>query len=181
MMAQQRHQVARCTIPDAKPHHLRRRAPEHTQPMEVLVLRHQETPVFPCELPHAQVSGAALTEQPNVECMREDVRERDDERLGQLFIKQQPHGLRRRHAEGATLALGGVREAGPDIIGGQLREPGQHLSVRHAAGQICEDVAHGDARAFDARLAKANLGIYDDAIQGAHTPSLRQAAVSPPG
>lgn len=100
--------------------------------------------------------------------MREDVRERDHERLGQLFIKQQPHELRRRHAEGATLALGGVRQAGPNIIGGQLRKLGQQLSFYHAAGQIREDVAHGDARAFDARLAEANLGIHGDAIQGAH-------------
>ena len=113
--------------------------------------------------------------------MRQDVRERDHERLRQLFIKQQPHDLCRRHAEGATLALGGVREAGPNIIGRQLRKIGQQLSARHAAGQIREDVAHGDARAYDARLSKANLGIYDDAIQGAHTPSLRQAAVSPAG
>lgn len=55
VMAQQRHQVKRGTIPDAEPHHLRRRAPEHTQPMEVLVLRDQETPVFSREFPHARV------------------------------------------------------------------------------------------------------------------------------
>ena len=55
MLAQQRYQITCRAILDAKPHHLRRRAPEHTQPMEVLVLRDQETPVFSCEFPHARV------------------------------------------------------------------------------------------------------------------------------
>ena len=59
---------------------------------------------------------------------------RDHQRFGQLLVKQQPHDLRSRQAEGTTLALGGVREAGPDIIGRQLRKLGQQLSLHHAAG-----------------------------------------------
>ena len=113
-----------------------------------------------------------------MERMGEDVRGRDHQRFGQLLVKQQPHDLRSRQAEGTTLALGGVREAGPDIIGRQLRKLGQQLSLHHAAGQIHEDITHRDARASDAGLAESDFRIHRDAIQWAHSPSLRHAAAS---
>lgn len=110
--------------------------------------------------------------------LRKDIRERRYERFGQLLVEQQPHDLRSRHAEGTTLTLGGIREAGPDVLGAQLREFAQQLSLGHAASQVPEDIANGDARAPDTGLAESDLGICDDAIQRAHTLSLRQAAVS---
>lgn len=55
MMAQQRHHVAGRAIPDTKPDHLRRCAPEHAQPMEIFVLRHEEAAVCAGEFPYRNV------------------------------------------------------------------------------------------------------------------------------
>jgi hypothetical protein len=74
--------------------------------------------------------------------------------------------------------FGGERQAGADVFGRQLGEVRQRVFHTHAAGQVIQHVAHGDAHAADARLP-APLARFDRDESGAvHAVTLNQTGVA---
>jgi len=102
-----------------------------------------------------------------------------------MLVEEEAHAASGcRYRQGATLSLGGVGEAGSDVVSLDLREVRQDLSLGHARRKPAEDVADGNPRATDAWLAKADLRIHDDPLEETHkrkyslTPARRSGICS---
>ena len=75
----------------------------------------------------------------------------------------------------ATLAVSSKGEAGPDVVGLQVRTIAQQVRLGHSPGEILEDVLDCDAGASDARFASANARGDDDAVFPGHGVALLRA------
>src|SRR5947209_2962226 len=67
---------------------------------------------------------------------------------------------------------GGVRQAGPDVLGGQFWEVGEQFIDSHPASEVLEHVPDGDPHAADARLAAPLARLDSDEVRVVHTHSL---------
>lgn len=76
--------------------------------------------------------------------------------------------MRRERDHRTLLARGGESETRLNILRREIRKIVQHLGDAHAAAQITQHIADGDARAFDARLAAANARVNRDAVSIIH-------------
>ena len=75
---------------------------------------------------------------------------------------------RRRHVQRSAFPLGGVGEAGSDIVTAQLGELLQELILGRAAGQILEYITNRDPRASNTRLSKPHRRFNRDPIKALH-------------
>lgn len=76
--------------------------------------------------------------------------------------------MRRERDHRALLARGGEGETRLNVLRREIGKIVQHLGDAHAAAQITEHIADGDARAFDARLAAANARVNRYAVLVIH-------------
>jgi hypothetical protein len=74
---------------------------------------------------------------------------------------------RKRHGDNALARhLGAIGNCRPNIVDSKLRISGQDLFGRLAARKEIENQGNPDARALDARLAEADVGVDGDAVEG---------------
>jgi hypothetical protein len=99
-----------------------------------------------------------------------DVTEQADQVFGELLVEEQTHRSSCRKPDRSALALGGVRQAGSNVIAHQLRKLFKQLIFRGATRQIPQNIAYRNPRATDAGLPKSNRGVDTDSIQQAHDP-----------
>jgi hypothetical protein len=64
--------------------------------------------------------------------------------------------------------IGGVGEAGEDVLLGEVGEVGENFGVGHAGGEIGEDVVDGDAHSSDAGFAAAFAGFEGNDVLVVH-------------
>jgi len=67
-------------------------------------------------------------------------------------------------------------EGGPDVVGFQFGEIGQNFRFRHAAGEITEDVSHGDAQIAYAGLAAPLVRVDPDPVLETHRVKISASA-----
>jgi hypothetical protein len=67
---------------------------------------------------------------------------------------------------------GGVRQAGPDVLRGQLGEVGEQLIDGHPTGEVLQHVPDGDSHPADARLAAPFARLDGDQVCVVHSRSL---------
>lgn len=61
-----------------------------------------------------------------------------------------------------TLSISRKREAGSNVLVGQIRELTQNFCLGHSAGQILEDILHRHTKAANAGLAASFSGFNSD-------------------
>lgn len=67
-----------------------------------------------------------------------------------------------------AFTMSGESEASGEVLRFQFREVFENLFLRHAAGEVFEDIFHRDAHAPDARLAAALIRGDCDSIMKIH-------------
>src|SRR5438552_6347823 len=80
---------------------------------------------------------------------------------------------RGRNGHELALPVGGEREAGADILSGQVREVLQDLLLRHPRGEIFQDVRHRDPQSPNAGLAETLSGLDGDPGAPVHAVKVR--------
>ena len=92
-----------------------------------------------------------------------------------VFEPESPTVVRRRAVASssrdrncATLPLGRVGQARPNVILGQLREVSQQIALCHASGQVAENIPDRDPGPTHAGLTESNVGIDADPVQWTH-------------
>jgi len=65
-------------------------------------------------------------------------------------------------------AVGGESQAGPDILGGEIREVGQDLLGCHPACEVFQDVAYRHPQSADAGLTAAFVWLDSNDFQIVH-------------
>src|SRR5947209_8598963 len=68
--------------------------------------------------------------------------------------------------------VGGKGEAGPDVVGSELRKIGEQLRDGHPASEILQHIAHRDPHAADARLPAPLARLDGDELRIVHAQSL---------
>jgi len=72
-----------------------------------------------------------------------------------MILGGKPPGVSCRDGQGLLLAIGGVGEAGKNIIAGEIRKVCQDFFGRHAGGEIGEDIIDSDPHPSNAGFATA--------------------------
>ncbi len=72
----------------------------------------------------------------------------------------------------APLAVGGKRQTGPDVLGGQIREVTEDFLDRHSRGKIVKHIPDGDAQPADAGLAAPLVRLNCNKLRVIHSLTL---------
>src|ERR1035437_531987 len=75
-----------------------------------------------------------------------------------------------------SFTVSGVREAGPDVLGCQIREILQNLLLRHSGSEVVQHVIHGHPHPTNARLAAAFPQFNGDNVPIIHGATSRVIA-----
>jgi hypothetical protein len=70
--------------------------------------------------------------------------------------------------QGLLFTVGGVSEAGEDVLLGEVGEVGEDFGVGHAGGEVGEDVVDGDSHSSNAGFAAAFAGFEGDDVLVVH-------------
>jgi hypothetical protein len=90
---QQPRDVVRGAVAQPGTHDLRWPAAQHAQSMKVFVFGHEHAAVVAGKLPNHGISGAASSEETNVERIGKEIRQQGHQLFGQLFVEEQAHEI----------------------------------------------------------------------------------------
>src|SRR5689334_1328199 len=96
--------------------------------------------------------------------------------ISMIFFDRTPSNLSRLDYHKALLTVGGKREAGKDVLSGQVGEVFENLLLRHAGGEIFKYVVDRHAHAADAGLAAALSRLDGDDLAVVHTLMIAERA-----
>jgi hypothetical protein len=120
-----------------------------------------------------------IAKWPSRLCFPVHIREREStpDRDSPAFQPDAAADFRRKEASRVrdfqfALAISSVSETRSDIFLGEKREIPQNISVCHSAGQVSQDVVHGDSQSPNAGLAASLVRLYRDDVRVVHVLTL---------